>query len=247
MKSIYLLYLSPLILLLHSCAPTYYVPETHHADMLKEKGDMNVYLGLGNASGTKLTETQVAYSPIKGLGLGAHLSSYNFKQDAYHPGNGKGILVGGLVGYDKKISSSVILNLNGIIDYGKFSTQLNSSSGMGDLTSNALRYGIQPVIGFSKRFLEVATSNRFMVLNYKNPSGSLVYNGINQVDYLQQYSRILMSEHAFMIRIGTGSLKWQVMASTTANYTKKDFAQSRILLSTGIIYTKRNAPSKKGK
>lgn len=65
-----------------------------------------------------------------------------------------------------------------------------------------LRYGIQPGFGFKTKYFSAAISTRIVSLNYSNIKGNLVYNGENQIAYLNDNKSNFLLEPALTVRGG---------------------------------------------
>ncbi|MEO6758193.1 MAG: hypothetical protein ABIO24_01985, partial [Saprospiraceae bacterium] len=106
----------------------------------------------------------------------------------------------------------------------------------GQIDSKLLRIGIQPAIGYRSRFFEAAVSSRLVSLNYSGTSGSLVFDGLRQADYLENNKSLWLAEPALTLRAGTDFLKFQVQFSHSFNLSNADFRQDEDQLTIGLIY-----------
>lgn len=90
------------------------------------------------------------------------------------------------------------------------STQEEHPNLKGDISANVLRVGIQPNFGYKSKYFEVALSSRVVNLMYNSIEGDLIYNGKNQIDYLNDNKSSFLLEPAITIRGGLEKIKLQI-------------------------------------
>ncbi|MDD2477147.1 MAG: hypothetical protein PHI32_14720 [Dysgonamonadaceae bacterium] len=103
----------------------------------------------------------------------------------------------------------------GLLGFGSMennfpSTQEEHPNLKGDISANVLRVGIQPNFGYKSKYFEVALSSRVVNLMYNSIEGDLIYNGKNQIDYLNDNKSSFLLEPAITIRGGLEKIKLQI-------------------------------------
>ncbi|MBI1226905.1 MAG: hypothetical protein GC192_16860 [Bacteroidetes bacterium] len=216
------------ISILTACSPKYYVPNTQHVPLLSEKGEVSLTAG-GNAN---QAEVQVAYAVSNSLGIMGNVGFFNPKDDGN--GNGGSGRLGELgLGYFKPIGTGFIFETYGLIGFGSFENHFPTSNN-GKISGKLSRYGIQPSIGYKTNNFSIALSSRLSSLHYGEPNGDLVFDGMNQIDYLKENDAFLLLEPALTIRAGLEKVKLQVQLIRGFNLTDSDFRQDESLLSVGV-------------
>jgi hypothetical protein len=122
-------------------------------------------------------------------------------------------------------------------DYYAYSsaTTTNEYTGFTRLQFN--RYFVQPNIGFTTPYFDVAFSPRFCMLHYKNgeQNGSLDMEDARKLIIIGSNRNIYLFEPGLTVRGGWRYIKGQLQVVTTESYnTSNDFA-SRTNISIGIF------------
>lgn len=226
-----------LVLFVTACNPIYYSPNTHNVPMLKAKGDVRIAL---HGNGDRL-EASTAFAVDNNVGLTLDGGVF-FPADDEQGDGGKGQFIQVGAGYFKPITDHVVFETYGLFGYGKvenhFPSTLDSfSQTTGVLNTNLARYGIQPSIGYTSRFFDIAFSTRLCGLSYFNTGGSLIFNNTDQVRYIEEQKAQFLIEPALTIRGGFDYLKLQLQLGSSINLTNKDFSQDNGHLTVGLLYS----------
>lgn len=219
------------IFLLSACSPKYYVPNTQNVPLLSEQGQVSITAG-GNAN---QVEIQGAYAVSNSLGIMGNVGFFNPKDDGNgNGGSGKLGEVG--VGYYKPFGTGFVFETYGLVGFGSFENHFPAANGgnMGKINGRLSRYGIQPSFGYKTKAFEVALSSRVSSLHYGEPDGDLVFDGVNQIDYLNENDAFLLLEPALTLRAGLEKIKFQLQLTRGFNLTDNDFRQDESLLSLGV-------------
>ncbi len=129
----------------------------------------------------------------------------------------------------------------GVLGYGHFENHFPNTvseypSTTGKLSGNLIRYSIQPNIGITHKYFDVAASLRFSGLHYYNVRGSLVFDEVDQKQYLEHERNHFLIEPAFTMRAGYDFIKFQVQYGVSWNLTTRDFRQDDSYVIFGIVY-----------
>jgi len=224
------------VLLFSGCSPKYYVPNTHNVPLLQQKGESAVSF----AAGAWRAELQGAYAVTSNVGLMLNAASFHPEDDEEGDG-GKGQLFEAGLGYYRGLSKRTVFEAYGLLGVGDVenhfpSTLADNPSTTGKIESKLFRYGIQSALGFRSKYFDVSASARISGLNYFNISGSLVFSGEDQVEYLQRENIHLLVEPAVTLRTGYDFLKLQVQLGNTFNLSNSDFRQDEGHFTIGIGY-----------
>ncbi|MFT3753239.1 MAG: hypothetical protein QM800_10320 [Paludibacter sp.] len=224
-------------ILSYGCSPIYYSPNTLNVPLISEKGETNLTLaGNGNQ-----VEFQGAYGIANGFAMQANgglfipadLSNGN-------GGSGKFIELGG--GYFHLIREHFVFETYGILGLGSMENHLPSTTAQytqtrGNISASVFRYGIQPNFGFKSKYFAAAISSRIVSLNYSNIQGDLIFDGINQTDYLTNNRTNFLLEPAITIKGGFEKIKLQIQYGYSINLSNKDFKQDNSFLTLGLNFT----------
>ena len=154
-------------------------------------------------------------------------------------GSGKFLEIGG--GYFTPVSDHFVFETYGLIGFGGFENHLPSTtesqpSTQGNLSAKIFRVGIQPNFGFKSQYFSAALSSRFVNLNYNDIEGDLIFEDVNQVDYLTEHNSNFLIEPALTIRGGFEKIKLQVQYGYSFNLTNSDFRQDESILTVGLNF-----------
>lgn len=224
------------VFILSACSPKYYVPNTQNVPLLSEKGQVNLTaVGNGNQ-----VEIQGAYALGSSLGIMGNVGFYIPKDDGN--GNGGSGKLGEIgIGYFKPITEHVIFETYGLVGIGSFENHFPaaSSTNTGKISGNLTRFGLQPSIGYKTKGFSVAFSSRITSLNYGEPEGNLIFDGVDQVVYLNENRSFILLEPALTLRAGLEKVKLQLQLTRGFNLTDSDFRQDESLLSVGVNFNLR--------
>lgn len=106
----------------------------------------------------------------------------------------------------------------------------------GDISANLLRFGIQPSLGYKSNHFEAAISSRFASLNYSNIEGDLIFENVNQVNYLNDNKSNFIIEPALILRGGFEQIKLQLQLGYSLNVTESDFKQDKAFGTIGLNF-----------
>ncbi len=225
------------LLLLCACNPKYYIPNSHNIPLLHEKGEGTLSLADGDGQGTEL---QAAYAITNNTALMLNTASFKDAGDPSGDGGKGGLLELGL-GHYRSLSEQAVFETYVLVGGGDMenhfpSTRANNPSTTGKIESKLIRYGFQSAVGFKSKVIDIALSTRITRLNYSDISGSLLFSGVDQIEYLKQRRNHWLFEPALTLRIGYDPLKLQLQVSESENLSHSDFRQDEIQFTAGVVY-----------
>lgn len=233
-KNLILIFLVP-IFVVTSCNRVYYIPSTQNVPLLTESTDFRL-------SGTATfgqsfigADFQVAYSPIKHLGIMANgFWGSEDGEDVFQTTNlntGR-FLEFGLGGYYPISDFSTFEAYGG---YGKGT--INYSWSFNNPTAiNYDRIFMQFTAGIKQDIFEIAITDRFSFVNYTNISQLEKHSSFN--DYYKNVptrSNYLFQEPSVTLRVGFPLIKYQTQIQRNFQMTGSDLAHNTYVVSLGFI------------
>ncbi len=225
-----------LVLLSAACSPQYYTPNTQNVPLIKAQGQTNITVaGNGNQF-----ELQGAYGITDHLAIQAD-GGFVFPKNEDNGNGGSGKLIEGGIGYYTNISPNVLFDVYALIGAGTmenhFPTTLAANpSTTGKIEANFTRFGLQPGISYHNKYFSVTGSARIGSLNYSSIKGSLIFDGEDQVDFLNDNKSNFIIEPALTLRGGFEKIKIQVQLLKSFNASNSDFKQGDALGSIGLSF-----------
>lgn len=224
-----------LVLVICSCSPTFYMPNTQNVPLLSKKGQTNI---LGAANGDMI---DLQLSHALGENFGVMLNGSLVPEQTNVNGNGgKGAFAEFGGGYFKPLNTNMLFEIYGMAGFGSLKNINNSQvseypNTQGIFESNISRIAIQPAIGYTSKYFSAAVSSRMGAINYMNPKGSMMYNNQDQIQRFTDKSSYFMIEPALTLRGGLEKVKIQLQIQKSFNVTEKDFPQKTESASLGLI------------
>lgn len=225
-----------LIFLLASCSPKYYSPNTQNVPLITQKAETNLTL----AGNRNQIEFQGAYGVSDavsvmlngGLFIPAELDNGN-------GGSGRFIELGG--GYFRKIQDHWAFESYALMGFGGFENHLPSTvtaypQTTGKISGNIFRIGVQPAIGYKSKYFSASVSSRVANLGYSNIQGDLIFDNVDQSEYLKENSNFLLIEPALTLKAGLEKVKFQVQYTYSLNTSQRDFKQDNSNLTFGLNF-----------
>lgn len=223
-------------LLLGACSPKYYVANTQNVPLISKKGETNLtFSGNGDQ-----VEFQGAYGVTDNFSIMLN-SGFFIPADLDDGNGGSGRLIELGAGYSKPVDTHFVFETYGIFGFGNFENHMPSTVAAnpqttGDISTQIMRYGIQPNFGYKSKYFTAAISSRFVNLNYSNVEGDLIFDGVSQTDYLNNHNSNFLIEPALTLRGGFEKIKLQLQYIYSFNLTNSDFNQEHSYLTAGINF-----------
>lgn len=225
--------LAVLALALSSCNHVYYVPNCHNVPLCKDKDELHLTASAGGGENAEIFELQSAYSVTDKIAVmaNAYYAHGGKKSENYW---GQGWYVEGAAGYYKPITDLLIFEVYGGIGLNNQSHYYNNPTPGPPTTLTYSKIFVQPNIGVSLPYLDVAFSTKFgqvAFYDYYDP------NHQAQIDGMSIKGATLAYEPAITLRTGWKAFKLQVQLSGTRllNYDASFFNETH--LSIGLHYT----------
>jgi len=222
--------------LLYSCSPKFYIPNTQNVPLLSEKGETNLTVA-GNAN---QVEVQGAYAITNAFAMKANAGLFiPSDQDNGNGGSGKFAELG--AGYFKPFESRLVFEAYGIAGIGTVenhfpSTVDNYPQTNGEISATVFRYGVQTNFGYKTKHFAAALSSRFVNLNYSNIEGNLIFNDVQQTDYLRDNRSSFLIEPAITLRGGFEKFKLQAQYGYSLNLSNSEFKQDNAFVTLGLNF-----------
>lgn len=220
----------------YSCSPTFYSPNAQHVPLLSQKGETALTLaGNGNQ-----VEFHGAYALTDHFALKANAGWFIPRDlDNGNGGSGKLVELGG--GYFQPIHDNWIFEAYGQIGFGGFENHLPSTSvdypnTKGNISANMLRIGIQPNFGYKSKYFTAALSARIANLSYSKIEGDLIFDNINQANFLKDNNSYYLLEPALTVSGGLEKIKLQWQYGYSLNLTNSNFKQENLFLTIGLNF-----------
>jgi hypothetical protein len=226
-------------LLAVSCSPKYYSPNTQNVPLIRERGEVGITL----AGSSNQVEFQGAYGLTNSIAIQAN-GGWFIPGDLDNGNGGSGSFGEGGVGFYRPLGESFVFETYGLFGFGKVENHMPSTTEQypettGKITARVARYGIQPNFGWRTKYVTIAISSRFVILDYSNINGSLIFENEDQVDYLRNNRTSLLFEPALTVRGGLEKVKFQVQIGPSINVTNSSFRQDDGYATLGLAFNLR--------
>ncbi len=245
MKRLSLLFLFGLSIsvLLSSCKHTYYIPNTHNVPMFKEKNELRASISNGEAEHIKTLDFQGAYSITNHIALmGSYMEA---RGGNYSAGNGgKGTYSDLALGYYRTVGENGVLEAFAGYGISHQQHRYNSKSPHVHNVSSMsyMKYFIQPSIGITTKYIDLAFSPRFSQVSFYNFSTNLE-SSHDEYPYLDTLSRNRTSylfEPAITIRGGWQYIKLQLQISDAKILSGRNLPFEKSIASIGFSFSLAN-------
>ena len=218
------------------CAPKYYVPNTLNVPMIQAQGQTNLTV----AANRNQVEFQGAYGLSDTIALQVNGGAM-IPKDEDNGNGGSGRLLEAGLGYFRNVRPNVLFDVYALVGVGTvdndFPTTLAAHPGTtGKISADMSRFGLQPSISLHRRRFSISGSARLSSLRYRNIQGSLIFDGVNQVDYLTDNKSNVLLEPALTLRAGPEKLRIQVQLVRSVNLTHSSFRQDKSLATLGLNF-----------
>ena len=219
-----------------ACNPKYYSPNTQNVPLIDKEGETNITVaGNGNQA-----EFQVAYGISESMALVADGGLF-IPPDLDNGNGGSGSFGEIGLGYYKPLENNLVFEVYGLFGLGSVENHLPSTieanpGTKGDISASIFRVGIQPNFGYKTDNFAVAVSTRIAMLNYSSIEGDLIFDGQNQVDYLNDNKSNFMIEPALTLRGGLEKVKLQLQIGYSLNASNTNFRQDDGFITLGVNF-----------
>ncbi|MCZ2100798.1 MAG: hypothetical protein LC107_04585 [Chitinophagales bacterium] len=233
MKHISFLYFVSLLLLITSCKTKLYIPNGSNVPLLQEEKELKI---VGSTGGN----LQAAYAVTNHIGLMANgFWTYRSADDTDRPGNkkGEGSLVELGAGYFDRFNDFVFETYAGAglgrLDYKDTENGKNYSS-------NGTRLFVQPNIGWTSKYIDIAISGRLAGLKYYD----FLADGYSQEELDQEFlhkdlvedNLWVFFEPAITLRGGYKYIKAQIQYGISKKLNSGDLKYDNTYFNVGFVF-----------
>jgi hypothetical protein len=210
-----------------SSCRTVYAPNAVNAPLLQEKGELKATLSTNNL------QVATAVSDHVGLMVNGYLNDYK-SDDRSFKNNGKGAELG--IGYFAHNDQRITYEAYGGV--GFYNVRIRESNDTKTFDADAMKYFVQPSVGWVNPFFEVAVSPRLSVVKYNSPE----LTGYTSQERVSNFFDIVdQKAHAFFeptvtLRGGYKFVKLQVQVGHSFKLTKNDINRNDGIGSIGLIF-----------
>jgi len=237
MKPILLLIIGIGCLGLYSCQRAYYVPNAHNVPLFQNGGEVRL-MASRSIEGQKTFDLQAAVSPVKYVGIMG-----NYFETSYNQlGNGHyyDYAVGGYFPFRNIVFELYV---------GQGFGYANNNFNLGRYIKNDfVKYFIQPNIGFTTKYMDIAYSARIARLelinirwwNHEDPSEIP-----GELQKLNSNNPALLYESAVTLRFGWkyGKIQMQFAGTSFRGQRKFDIIETNTSLGFLITLARKNKPA----
>ena len=233
MKNLNFLFISCLLFTITSCTTTLYIPNGSNVPLLRENKELKVTVSSGN-------NLQAAYAVTDHVGLMANgFWTLSTGDDNEIPGNrkGKGSLVELGAGYFSRFSNMV---LETYVGGGIGKLDYNDTENGKSYSSGGSRVFIQPNLGWTSKYIDVAVSGRLSGVKYNN----FLAEGYTPAELDQEFLRKanvedklwVFFEPAITLRGGYKYVKAQFQYGLSSKLTTGDLKFADTYSSIGLVF-----------
>lgn len=224
-------------LFMTGCSPIYYAPNSSNVPLLSEAGETNLTV----AGNSDQVEFQGAYAVSDHFALMADGGLFIPGDDENGSGgSGKFLEIG--AGYLKPLAGNWVFETYGLAGFGNFENHFRFDSPgptnptVGDISASLFRWGVQPNFGYKSRYFSAAISSRLVNLIYHNIEGDLIFENVDQIEFLSDNKSYLLAEPALTIRGGFEKVKLQLQFGVSYNITDPEFSQETSFITVGLNF-----------
>jgi len=222
-----------------SCGPKYYAPNIQNVPLLKERGDAQISGSISEYSYEIQSATAITNNFAAQFNLASfHNSNTSEDETSTVTQNGKYAEFG--AGYYNGGLTPIIFEsylLGGLGSSNNIYTDQNvMSDTRGNLDSKFSKLSFQQNLGIKYKYFEFALSGRISRVDLFNYSGNLIYQNIDQVNYLDVNNGFFIVEPALTLRVGLEEAKMQIQFQRSHNLTNSRFNQHESSISIGLQF-----------
>jgi len=218
------------------CSPKYYIPNTQNIPRIEEPKQVHLtFAGNGNQ-----IEFQGAYGINNKLALQANMARFS-SQNEENGNGGTGNMVEAGIGYYRKINRHFLADGYGILALGDMENHFPDTRDSlpdteGKISAKITKWTLQPSFSYIHKYFSISLSNRFSLLNYSGIDGSLYFEGVNEIQYLNELKNHFLLEPALTARVGIRKVKLQLQWMKSINISHPDFKQEKGTFTIGLNF-----------
>jgi hypothetical protein len=252
-----------LLILITSCSPYFYAPNTPQTPLFREKGETQISGHYGGGKASESFQLQMAAAIDSHLAVLSSLyKGYGEIEENYS------LMVFGIpfsyynkyitkmtqmeiaAGYFKTTTKKKSVEWFGGVSYGEVQNNYLRDYYNGsnykvfpfEVKNNFIKPFIQRNFGYRTKYIDFILNNRMSFLHidrfretHHNDNG-YTKTSDNYVDYVRKYPNSFLLESGITLRLGEGDLKVQLHLGTSINLSDFAYYQEHYLLSLGLVY-----------
>lgn len=222
----------PLVLLCTSCGTSLYTPQTQNVPLHTEAKSLQIKGGLGSGFSTnRIADFQASYAATSNLATMANFGLVRTFDEKYPT---KGVLWElGMGYYRASKSSDWVFEVYG--GYGHYSAHHETWFGSNDFKAH--RVFVQPNIGVSSDYFDLALSLRSVYVNYYHENQFIrSRENYGKTYLLSENQHHLMLEPALTFRTGYKYVQFQVQYGFSENVFNNEFSQDPLMGSAMLVF-----------
>jgi hypothetical protein len=210
-----------------SACRTVYAPNALNVPLFQEKGELKASIATNNL--------QVATAVTEHIGIMANgYLNRHTSDDKTFKNNGKGAEIGvGYFGHTKKR-----ITYEAYAGAGYYNVNMKEANATKTFDANAVKYFVQPAIGWVNPYFEVAVSPRLSVVKYSTPDIT-GYNNQERIDNffdIVDHKPYAFIEPTLIVRGGYKFIKLQGQFGYSYNISKNNINAETGVGSIGLIF-----------
>ncbi len=218
----------------YSCSV--YIPNGANTPMFSRKGEAQINASVG--SGINI---QGAYAVTDHFGIMANGYYTNSTEDSgsNDTRKGSGQLFEGGIGYYNKSGAGLAFETYAGAGFGSVSIDRATSAPLAatKFEASAVKFFIQPTIGYSGKNFEIGLTPRLTMLNYQKPATTYSKADLAVYKFVDiDQTNWMFFEPMLTIRGGGERLKGQIQAGHSFKINKEELGYSSGIFNVGIIY-----------
>ncbi len=225
-----------LLFVMSSCTHYNYVPNMHNVPLFQQKEEF--HLDLSGSVGNEFSafEVQTGFSLGNNFAIIGNGFFHDADREMFNDEYCRGHIIEGGAGAFVPMKNSMVFETYFGLGFGKIENGYDN-----DATSKLdfNRYFLQPSLGYTSDFLDLAVSLRLSGLRYND----IYFNGIldqedqDQIQYINRNPFSILIEPAFTLRGGWEHVKFQLQLGYSQNLSNPDLLQEDLNASIGMYFT----------
>lgn len=224
-------------LFMASCSTVYYSPSVHNVPLFEEKEELRVSAHSGSADNVSTIDFQTAYAITNRVAVMANF--YNAKANINNSNklSGTGSLFEGGGGIYIPFGSMFVFETYGVAGIGN-SVIRYSDTIHDEMVNRFGRFYIQPSIGITTQYFDVAFSNRVVLLNMYSINGGNTYEKFAADRRSIEAGRpAWLYEYGITLRGGWKYIKLQLQTNFSTFLSTPRFPANRQATTLGLIFS----------
>lgn len=218
---------------LFSCSHVYYAPNGQNVPLFKEKGEVQLAGGSAGSGEAGGANVQAAYAVGNNVGItaNAYVASGSNDDTGAHS---NGFVAEAGAGYFKPIGNFLVFEAYGGFGGGNI---YNRYDGGSDSRVGFIRPYVQPAIGFTSNYFDLAFAPRFCMVNYTgvNSNGVTDSTNVAQLAYLNNNPTSFYFEPGITARAGWKYVKVQFQYVWSVNLNNPQLLRDNHNVSLGLF------------